>query len=197
MQLSIRDASRFVIGAAILREMANKNAPEAVATFDNVASMALRPGADGTSLSASIEKLADQEAAWFRSTPPHTLATDRVMHTRTQEVGTLNASNLAVFATIACGPDALAGQPQATVSLQGRLQAAMQAIDQMPGSTTERRQVLQSLTSDTIAAVGDPAFMTQQLNTAQKVYLERFREERLAAYAKPSPGPTDEPELGH
>jgi hypothetical protein len=43
--------------------------------------MALRDGADGQNLRSSIEKLADQEGAWFRSTPPHTLATERVMQT--------------------------------------------------------------------------------------------------------------------
>lgn len=186
MQLSIRDASRFVIGAAIIREMAVKSTPESAITFDNVSAMALREGADGQSLRSSIEKLAEQESAWFRGTPPHTLSTERVMQTRAQEVRTLNDTNLAVLATLEFGPEAASGKQEAQEALQARLQSAIRAIDEMPGSTTERRALLESLKSQTGDALGDSAFMAQQLKSAQKVYLDAFREERLAAYALPS-----------
>ena len=196
MQLSIRDASRFVIGAAIIRDMATQNTPESAITFENVAEMALRDNADGKNLRSSIEKLADQEGAWFRSTPPHALATERVMQTRAQELRTLNDSNLAVLATLEFGPEALAGTPEAREALQGRLQAAIRAIDEMPGSTTERRALLDSLKGQTGDALGDPAFMAQQLRTAQKVYLDNFREERLAAYTNPSLERSDDLDFG-
>jgi len=195
--LSIREASRFVIGAAIIRDMALKATPDSGITFENVATMALRDGADGQSLRSSIDKLADQEGAWFRSTPPHTLSTERVMQTRAQEVRTLNESNLAVLATLEFGPDAAAGKPEAREALQGRLQAAIRAVDEMPGSTTERRALLGSLRNQTSDALGgDSTFMAQQLQRAQKVYLDRFREERLAAYTTPSLDRSDDLDLG-
>jgi hypothetical protein len=196
MQLPIRDASRFVIGAAIIRNMAAKSQPDNPVTFENVASLALREGSDGQSLRSSIEKLADQEGVWFRSTPPHTLATDRVMQTRTQEVHTLNETNLAALATIEFGADAAAGNAAAKDALQSRLQAAVEAIDKMPGSTTERRTLLDSLRVQTSEAHGDPAFMTQELRAAQKSYLDRFREERLAAYTSPSLERSDDLDFG-
>ena len=196
MQLSIRDASRFVIGAAIIRDMATKNAPGSGISFENVAAMALRAGTDGESIRASIEKLADQEATWFRSTPPHSLSTDRVMQTREQELHTLNHSNLAVLATLEFGREAVQGQQEARDALQARLQAAVRAIDEMPGSTTERRSLLDALKTQTGEALGDPTFMAQQLKTAQKRYLDTFREERLAAYTNPTLERSEDLDLG-
>lgn len=186
MQLSIRDASRFVIGAAIIRDMAVKNTPGSAITFENVAAISLRDGNDGQTLRASIEKVADHESSWFRNTPPHTLTTDRVMQTRALEVRTLNDCNLAVLGALDLGPSAAKGDADAKEKLQSRLQAAVRSIDGIPGSTTERRALMQSLKTDTGLAVGDPAFMAQELKTAQKQYLDNFREERLAAYTTPA-----------
>jgi hypothetical protein len=186
MQLSIRDTSRFVIGAAIIRDMATRNTPGSTITFEQVAEMASRDSVDGQNLRSSIEKIADQESSWLRSTPPHTLATERVMQTRAQEVHTVNESNIAVLSALEFGVDAAKGDPAARDALQTRLQAAIRAIDEMPGSTTERRALLDSLKGQISETHGDPAFMTQQLKTAQKVYLDAFREERLAAYTSPS-----------
>lgn len=183
MQLSIQEVSRFVIGAAIIREMAANGAQKSEVTFSNVADMALRESDDGRNLRASIETVANNEASWFRSTPPHVLATERVMQTRLQEVKTLNYSNLAVLATLELGAEA--GKQDAKEVLQIHLQAAVRAIDEMPGSTAERRSLLRSMKADTCLANGDPSFMSEQLKIAQKEYLENFRQERLAPYALP------------
>jgi hypothetical protein len=196
MQPSIRDLSRFVIGGAVIRDMAARNTPGSTITFENVAEMASREGVDGQNLRSSIEKVADQESSWFRSTPPHTLATERVMQTRAQEVHTLNQSALAVLTAIEFGPDAAKGDPAAREVLQTRLQAAIRAIDEMPGSTTERRALLDSLKGQISETHGDPSFMAQQLKTAQKVYLDAFREERLAAYTSPSLPRSDDLDFG-
>lgn len=195
MQLSIRDASRFVIGAAIICDMASKNTPESAITIGNVSTMALRDS-DGQTLRSSIEKLADQESAWFRSTPPHTLATERVMQTRALEARTLNASNLASLTTLEFGASATTGNPVAEEVLQTRLQAAVRAIDEMPGSTSERKALLQSLKTETTLAHGDASVMAQQLRAAQKTYLDNFRQERLAAYTNPSLDRSDDLDFG-
>jgi hypothetical protein len=184
--LSIREASRFVIGAAIMREMANKNSPGANITFDNVAVAALGQDNDGAQLRSSIQKLADQEAVWFRSTPPHTLATERVMQTRAQEVRTLNSVNLAVLMTLEHSRDAAEGDPTAIKTLEDSYQTAIRAIDEMPGSTTERRSFLQSLKSQVIEASNDRAYIEQALDRAQHLYLDAMMSERLAAYQSPS-----------
>lgn len=195
MQLSIRDASRFVVGAAIIRDMALKNSPSASITFDNVAAASLRQGQDGDGLRASIEKLADQESSWFRSTPPHTLATDRVMRTRAQEMATLNGLNAAVLATFQHGHEAVAGDPRALSALQDSYQSAIRAVDEMPGSTTERRTMLETLKAQCAEACGDSTFAEEELNQAQRTYLQRMMDERLSAYRTPSLERSDDLDL--
>lgn len=190
--LSIREASRFVIGAAIMRDMAIQNSPGTNITFANVAEAALRPASDGASLRSSIERLADHEASWFRSTPPHTLATGRVMHTRQQEVRTLNSVNLAVLATLEHSRDAAEGDPSAERVLQESFQKAIQAIDEMPGSTTERRGFLHMLKAQTMEASSDAAYIETALAAAQRSYLDKMMTERLSAYQPASPSRTDD-----
>lgn len=195
MQLSIRDASRFVIGAAIIRDMTMKNSPEAGITFENVSVAALRGDSDSVKLRLSITKLADQEAHWFRSTPPHMLSTERVMHTRVQEMQTLNNCHLAALATLEFGAAAAAGSLDAKDSLQASYQAAIQSIDEMPGSTTERRGLFQTLKAQGIEAHGDSDFILTELNLAQEVYLKNMMTERLSAYQTPSHERSDDLDL--
>jgi hypothetical protein len=192
MQLSIRDASRFMIGTAIIREMATKNSPDATITFDAVSTAALREGGDGKDLRASISKLADQEAGWFRSTPLHVLASDRVMQTRAHEMNAINSMQLAALSTLEFGAEASAGRPEAKEALQASLQAAVRAIDTMPGSTTERRGMLQALEGQSIEASGNASFISGELTTAQKVYLDAMMAERLAVYENPSHDRSDD-----
>lgn len=190
MQLSIRDASRFVIGAAIIEDMALASAPDSGITFEQVADAALREGIDGDDLRSSIDKLANQEEAWFRGTPPHTLSTERVMRTRQQEMQTLNDANLAGLATLAFGAEAAAGDDVARQTLHGSYQSAIRSIDQMPGSTADRRSLLQALKTEVGDAGGGDAVVNATFGAAQKTYLEQLMTERLAAYQSPnSPAP--------
>jgi hypothetical protein len=192
MELSIRDASRFVIGAAIIRDLAKKNSPDSNITLENVVIAALREGADGENLRTSIERLADQEAEWLRSTPPHTLTTKRVLHTRVQEIHALNSLNLAALATLELAADRGTAKSDANAALQLSYQVAIRAIDEMPGSTAERRALLQALETQAIEASGNAPFVQGELSAAEKVYLEQMMTERLAAYQPPSTEPSDD-----
>lgn len=107
--LSIREASRFVIGATMMRAKAIEASGNAGITFDNVAHAALRADADGDKLRMSIETLADRESGWLRSTPPHILKTERVMQSREAEIRTFTAISAAVVATVEFADDASAG----------------------------------------------------------------------------------------
>lgn len=175
-----------------MRDMAMQNSPGTNITFANVAEAALRPVSDGANLRLSIERLADQEASWFRSTPPHTLATDRVMQTRQQEVRTLNNISLAVLATLEHGRDASEGDPTAERLLHERFQKAIQAIDEMPGSTTERRGFLNMLKAQTMEASSDAAYVETALAAAQRSYLDKMMADRLSTYQPASPSRTDD-----
>lgn len=175
-----------MIGTAIIRDMASKNSPDATITFDAVTAAALRDSSDGKDLRTSISKLADQEASWFRSTPLHALASDRVMQTRAHEMNAINSMQLAALSTLEFSTEAAAGRTDAKEALQASLQAAVRAIDTMPGSTTERRGMLQALEGQSIEASGNASFITGELNAAQKVYLDAMMSERLAVYDNPS-----------
>lgn len=196
MDLSIRKASEIAVGAAIIREMALAANPAAGITFENVAVMASKTSEDGERMRASMESTAAKEDPWFRSTPPHTLATTRVMSTRAHEVSTLNASNLATLATLEFSPQAAAGDAVAQQALMGRYQVAIRAIDEMPGSTSERRQLLASLREQSAAVGVDEGVVNANLKSAQRAYLEDFREARLAAYLNPKLTPSEDNDLG-
>jgi len=168
-----------------MRDMALQNAAggSGAVTFEHVAEMAARPTTDGQTMRSSIEKLADREESWFRSTPSHALATDKVMNTRVLELRTLNDTNLAFLAALEFGPEAAADRASAAAeSLQARLQASVRSIDSMPGSTKERSSQLQYLRTQLVSGDADAAFMDAQLGQAQRVYLDHFRQERLAIY---------------
>lgn len=190
--VSIRDASRFVIGAAIVRDMAIQNSPGTNITFANVADAATRPGSDGANLRSSIDRLADQEASWLRSTPPHTLATDRVMRTRQQETIMLNSVNMAVLMTIEYGKGASEGDPSASKKLQEGFQKAIRAIDEMPGSTAERRGLLDLFKDQVVQASENRRYIGVALDTAQHAYLDTMMAERLSAYQPKTPSRTDD-----
>jgi hypothetical protein len=189
--LSIRAASRFVIGAAIIRDLAQHHSADTKVTLDNVAVAALRDGLDGGRLRASIEMLADQEAGWFRSTPSHALTTHKVLNSRVQEMRGLNAANLAVLATMQIG----VATAEAHSELQMSYQAAIRAIDEMPGTTAERRTVLHDFEAQVISVGSDAAQIQSEMTAAQRTYLKQLMSERLADYQIPSLAEGGEPEF--
>jgi hypothetical protein len=181
--LSVRAASRFAIGAAIVRDLVGYHSPGTPATVENVAIAALRSGPGGERLRSSIELLADQEAAWFRSTPSHALASKNVLSSRGLEVNGLNATNMAVLATME--PHVLVGER--SPNLQAHYQAAIRAIDEMPGTTAELRTIFQELEKQVMAAGSDSVEVQSEMSTAQRAYLSHLMTERLAAYQVSSP----------
>ncbi len=175
----------------MLRDKALKANPIAGITFDNVAVAAMRDDADGQGLRATIARLADQQAEWFRSAQPHTRASDRVIQTRASEVRTLNSMNTALLAAMEFGKSAAAGDQPALISLREELQASVRAIDEMAGSTTERRALLRSLSEDCAEASGDVSFVEEQLAVVQQAYLTQMMEERLSRYDGPPKEPSE------
>ncbi|WP_460198999.1 hypothetical protein ACE15N_22185 (plasmid) [Xanthomonas campestris pv. passiflorae] len=178
MQLSIRDASRFLVGAALMRSKAIEASGNPGISFDYVASAALRTDADGERLRLSINTLADQEAGAFRNTPPHTLTTDRVMQSRDAEVRTWRAIGLAGIETIEHSGDLDAAGPR----LQSSYMDALKAIDETPGSTQERRQLHAVLQDEIAAAATEPGKAVDLLRKSERSYLDAERDAILARY---------------
>jgi hypothetical protein len=196
IMLSIREASRFVIGGEILRREAMKASEGGrTITFDHVAAAALRPGEDGVKLRRSIETLADQESAWLRNTPPHTLKTDRVLQTREAEIRTFVAIHAAVVATIEHAEHASMQDENATRALHDAYQSAYAAIDVSPGSTQDREAYKGALHDQTIAATPYVNEVTSALDLAETAYLEAERDRILSKYDRNSLERSDDYEM--
>lgn len=181
-ELSIQEASRFVIGAAMMRAMAIEATSNADITFDAVALAALRDGADGEKLRLSIETLADQESDWMRSTPPHVLKTARVLQSREAEVRTLTAIYAAVIATVELADAASAGNTQAHQALHGKYMDAFRSIDKTPGSTQDRRHLKSLLRDQALAVSTASEYVDTALKSAEKSYLDADADAILSRY---------------
>jgi len=170
MQISIRDASKFVIGAGMML-----NAVEAAGntgiTFDHLAATALTDDADGQKLRLSIETLADQESEWLRSTPLHILASDRVMQGRGSEVTTFITINSAVLSTYELADRVALGDSEAKRELQDKYVAAFNAIDVTPGSTNFRRRLETGLVEQTTTATAHGDLIRGCLKESETAYL--------------------------
>lgn len=184
MQLSIREASRFVIGAAMMRAKAIEASGNTGITFDNVALAALRDGADGQKLRQSIETLADQESIWLRSTPPHVLKSERVLQSRVAEVNTFTAISAAVVSTVELADRAAVGDSDAKHDLHDKYVEAFHAIDGTPGSTQDRRQLETVLREQTTAATEHRDFILASLKEAETAYLDAGATAILSRYDK-------------
>lgn len=181
MHLSIREASRFVIGSAMMRSKAMEASGTEI-SFDNVALAALRNDADGEKLRLSINTLADQESGWMRSTPPHVLKTERVMQSREAEIRTFTAISAAVVATIEFADDASAGNPHAQKHLNDKYIESFKAIEETPGSTQDRRQLKSLLREQALAVTTESEFVSTALKNAETAYLEADADAILSRY---------------
>jgi hypothetical protein len=182
MKLSIREASRFVIGAAMMRAKAIEASGNAGITLDDVALAALREGADGEKLRLAIETLADQESGWMRNTPPHVLKTERVLQSREAEVHAFTAISAAVVATVELADDASAGNAQAYQTLHGKYMDAFRSIDKTPGSTQDKRQLKSLLRDQALAMTTEGDFIGTVLKSAETAYLEADADAILSRY---------------
>lgn len=177
--LTIREASRFTIGAEILRREALRHSEGQLVTFDHVAGAILRPDADGQKLRSALDTLADQESNWLRNTPSHTLKTDRVMQSREAEITMFKAIGAAVVATIEHAEAASMQNADAQRALHEAYQGALEAIDNSPGSAQDKLAMQGSLKQQASAATEYGNEVIAALNLAETAYLEAQAEQSL------------------
>ena len=185
MQLSIRDASRFVIGAGLMREKAIEASGNPAVSFENVAQAALREGADGLKIRQTIDTLAEQASGSLRNTPPHVLASDRVMQSRKAEIDAFTAIHRAVINTVgyeAAGPDE---KSDAEKTVRQSLVEVLEAIDKTPGSRADREGLLANLRDQLVCASADGDGMKRMLRESEQAYLAADLDKTLARYATP------------
>lgn len=186
MQLSIRDASRFVIGARLMQQQAIKASGNPVITFEHVALAALADGPDGQKVRHTIDTLGEQEAAWLRNTPSHTLHTDKVMQSRTAEVKSFTAIHRAVIGVMHYDMAAPAEKSAAEGALRRSLLNVMEAIDHVPGSRADRQGLLETLREQVIAVTSDADFMQRALHDSEQAYLAADLDKTFARYNHPA-----------
>jgi ribosomal protein L14 len=177
--ISIREASRFTIGAEILRREALRHSEGQMVTFDHVAGAILRPDADGQKLRDALEQLAKQEANWLRNTPPHTLKTDRVMQSREAEIRMFKGIGAAVIATIEHAEAASMQDTNAQRALHDAYQGALEVIDNSPGSAQDKLAMQDSLKQQATSATEYGNEVIAALNLAETAYLEAQAEQSI------------------
>ncbi len=177
--LTIREASRFTIGAEILRREAMRHSEGQLVTFDHVAGAILRPDADGQKLRSALDTLADQESNWLRNTPPHTLKTDRVMQSREAEIHMFKGIGAAVIATIEHAEAASMQDSNAQRALHEAYLGALEAIDHSPGSAQDKLAMQESLKQQATAATEYGNEVIAALNLAETAYLEAEAEQSI------------------
>jgi hypothetical protein len=183
MQLSIREASRFVIGATRLRAQALQHSAHAqMLTFDNVAAAVLQPSTEGKQLRQTVETMADSEAEWFRSNPPHAMSSERVMQSRAAEVSALRKVGGAAVSTLVYGARAIANDGPAAEQLTSIYSGAYAAIDAAPGSTNDRRSLMALLHEQAQRLSSKPEIIRNLLNIAEKRCLARQADAILSRY---------------
>ncbi|MBH3383290.1 hypothetical protein I5S53_04765 [Pseudomonas juntendi] len=186
MQLSIRDASRFVIGAGSMRDRAIAASGNPAISLENVAQAALREGPDGQKIRQTIDTLGERESAWLRNTPPHTLSSDRVMKSRSAEATALRAIHRAIISSVAFEAAATGAKPEAQDSLRQSLTNALEAIDQTPGSRADREGLLANMRDQLLGVASDGNHMKQLLHHSEQAYLAAELEKTFARYTNPS-----------
>lgn len=184
MQLPIRDASRFIIGASVMRDKTIAATGQAL-SFEHVAQAALRGDAHGEETRKAINYLADDEAAWLRNTPPHTLSTEKVLESRRLELEAFKAMHEAVLSTFQYG------EPNKKADHEGLLTsdyvAALNAIDNMPGSKHDRRSLLDTFKDELASSAPDPAFALETVSKSERAALEDIFDGILSHYLDPEP----------
>jgi len=186
MQLSIRDASRFVIGAGMMRGKAIEASGNADITFENVAQAALRDGPEGQKIRLTIDTLAEQESDWLRSTPPHILSSERVMQSRAAEVKAFTAIHSTVVRTIIFeGADPLS-RSDAETRLRESLVSVLGAIDSTPGSKLDRENLMANLKDQLFSAASDGDFIKRALRESEQAYLAADLDKTFARYTNPA-----------
>lgn len=186
MQLSIRDASRFVIGAGMMREKAIEASGNSDITFENVAQAALREGPDGQKIRLTIDTLAEQESGWLRSTPPHILSSDRVMQSRAAEVKAFTAIHATVIQTITFEGSDPTTKPGAESRLRESMVNVLGAIDSTPGSKLDRENLMSNLKDQLFSVAADSDFIKRALRESEQAYLAADLDKTFSRYTTPA-----------
>lgn len=173
---SIKEASRFMVGAATLRALTIQRMNTPNISFSSVAQPALKNDETASKLRQSIETLADSESAWFRNTPPHTLASAKVMQSRQQEV--------AAFALI--GASTLVAATHAGLAqdeqLDERLSQAYRAIDELSGTAASKRQIKEFFEHEVVRSAADKDSARAALLRGENKYLDDYANGVFARY---------------
>lgn len=189
--MSIREASRFTIGAEILRREAMRHSAGQLVTLDHVAGALLRPDADGQKLRSALDTLADQESTWLRNTPPHTLTTDRVMQSREAEISVFTKIGAAIIATIEHAEAASMQDVTAQRALHDGYLGALEAIDNSPGSSQDKLSMKEALTQQAKTATPYGNEVTAALNLAETALLEAQAEQSVNRWSNSLPRSND------
>ena len=177
MRLSIREVSRFVISAEILRARTSAGIDQAV-TFDYVVDSAQRPDPKGEKVRQALTALAAKIDPTLGNGAPHVLTTDRVMLGRAADIRVLRAIHGATLGLAEKGAD---GPP--TPELEKSLLHAVRTIDESGFTTGDRRAILERLRTAAIVWVDDAEQSgLELLSEAERKYGEQFLDEKLTPY---------------
>lgn len=174
MATTIRDASSFIIGGALLRQAAMTQSKVPV-SFDEVAGSALLPGEVGARMRSAISAAASEHGAGIlRNTPSHRLKTQQVMTSRIREVESLNGIIAAAIIAAEHGESALKGDKSAHVILQQSLVSALHTIVDAPGSeSTDKRKMYELLAQEVaMHCNGNLEWVQEEINEASRVMLQ-------------------------
>jgi hypothetical protein len=177
MQLSIRDASRFFVGAAMLRDQVAASTGQEVSISEIGASIL---NGDKLHLQETIDTLTKDEP--FRKTPPHILASERVIQTRHAECRASRSLHDTVLSAVEHGELARKNDTKARGALEEAAITALEHIDQAPGSVAERQQMLGELKRQMNMAADDPLFVSRLMSDAEHAYNEQYFNMRLEKY---------------
>ena len=165
-----------------MRERAIVMSGKADITIDNIAHALTKKGRNADNMRLSIENLANQESETMLTNPPNTSKTSRVMESREAEARAFSAINAAVVATIENNDKALSGENLALKHMNVQYVNAFQAIDNTPGITYYRRNLKNLLTDQIVGVSEDKISAINNLNDAEKDYLEADADNIFSKY---------------
>ena len=185
--LTIREASRFMIGATLLRDTAQLRNPGHSIGFDDVVQGVLstaHPDA-AEKLRSSIEHLADIAGTegFLRNTPSHAKITPRVLQTRAADLAVAKSVQNTILVAFEHADPAFNGRDATSRDvLEGATLSAYRAIDQTPGSNHEKTLMLDQFTSDMLLVANNHPEMVTFLEETQTKYLDLIRRELLEPF---------------
>lgn len=185
MQITVHDASRFLIGAAILRAKAIENSGDSSITFENVAIAASALGAEGRKIRQSISILAENADIALTNIAQNRLATERIIEGRASEMKAINSIALATLKTVEYSSSLEAGSMAPAEQLKTAMSDALVSIDNATGPTRNRVHIKKILESEVVTAASNNGVTALALlNKAEQEHLFDSANEILSRYDK-------------